>query len=114
MDSSFFLLMMAFSAWGLILKHSLTLLSFSSLSLSLSGSASELTTLPEFTFSELKDATGGFAELNLLGEGGYAKVYKGSQKFGGQVRHIRFHAIYIASIKISRHYHLLYCPRALQ
>lgn len=35
-----------------------------------------------FTFRELAAATRGFKEVNLLGEGGFGKVYKGRLETG--------------------------------
>ncbi|CAI7869263.1 unnamed protein product, partial [Closterium sp. NIES-54] len=38
-----------------------------------------------FSYAELEQATGGFARTNLLGEGGFGKVYKGVVRDGKEV-----------------------------
>lgn len=40
---------------------------------------------PWFTYEELVEATNGFAEQNLLGEGGFGAVYKGCLTDGSEI-----------------------------
>jgi hypothetical protein len=46
------------------------------------GSSQKCSAARSFTFRELAAATRGFKEVNLIGEGGFGRVYKGRLETG--------------------------------